>query len=206
MLEESRKQQSAERDNARKKRDWLDMERKLAQKEAQTKQEFAAASEVLESNQYKSDCSFVTDWNASIGARKHLEQAVAAEKQIKQQEGELSKLKAEYVKVQSGYQYAQNECEESGAKLKALGEAIAANSGKATVFDNAQTIGASLSTIAAKSKKWKSWLPLSKKSSSCSLALLCPSARKPTESLPSMERLFKCLPMPSRQKIANSTR
>ena len=134
-LEESRKQQSAERDNARKKRDWLETENKLAQKEAQTKQEFDAASEVLESNQYKSDCSFVNDWNASIGARKHLEQAVAAEKQIEQQEGELSKLKAEYVKVQSGYLYAQNECKESGAKLKALGEAIAANSGKAAVFE-----------------------------------------------------------------------
>ena len=177
-LEESRKQQSAERDNARKKRDWLETENKLAQKEAQTKQEFDAASEVLESNQYKSDCSFVNDWNASIGARKHLEQAVAAEKQIKQQEGELSKLKAEYVKVQSGYLYAQNECKESGAKLKALGEAIAANSGKATVFDNAQTIGASLSTIATKSKKVKELVAAVEKEQQLLTGTLVPQCEK----------------------------
>ena len=155
LLEESKKQKSDERDTARKKRDWLDMESKLAQKEAQTKQEFEAASNVLESEQYKSDCRFVNDWHVTIGARKHLEQTEAAEKQIKQQEGELSKLKTEYLKVQSGYQYAQNECKDFGTKLKALGDALAANSGKTAVFDNAQTISANLSTIAAKSKKVK---------------------------------------------------
>lgn len=177
-LEENKKQQSAKRDNARKKRDWLETENKLAQKEAQTKQEFDAASEVLESEQYKSDCSFVNDWNATIGARKHLEQAVAAEKQIKQQEGELSKLKAEYVKVRSGYQYAQNECEESCAKLKVLDEAIAANSGKVAVFDNAQTIGASLTTIAVKSKKVEELVAAVEKEQQLLTSTLVPQCEK----------------------------
>ena len=152
-LETELKQKKVEREDARKKRDWITRESELVNNEVKAQRDFDEARKQLESDEYKRDCLIVDQWNKTIDARKWLEQRQTAESKIKGYHKDLSDLKEKFMSVLAGINFNQNQLQVLKAEQETIEQYFKENSAKTDTFEQAQSIVTHLKTIVDKTEK-----------------------------------------------------
>ena len=151
-LEEESNVKIAERNDAQKKRNWIEKEIELSDIENKAKEAFEEASGQLNSDDYNNSLKFVKDWNATTEARQRLRkqhEAEIAENQLKQK---LLGQREAFRKVMGGFDSAKQKLEDLRKKLSDANIYLDSKRDKASTFDNVQTIVAYLGTIIAKTQ------------------------------------------------------
>lgn len=130
------------------KRDWIEKHAELEQKATDADQAHQAALRTTQSDEFKAREARVGEWNATIDARRWMDerQKAAAKKQT--QQAALTALSGEFSALLGAQAFAEQERQDLEDWLGRINDYLAQEQPKADTYANAQTIAAHLNTIA----------------------------------------------------------
>lgn len=129
------------------KRDWMKAENDLVKSVAEATDEFRKANEVVDCKEFKTAEALVKDWNATIDARNWLAEIQKTLAAQKKQKEDLIGWQANFAGILGGQKYAEEEIERIDVKIKETDAFLSAESDKAVVYENSQTITGFLESI-----------------------------------------------------------
>lgn len=129
------------------KHDWMKTDLRLVKEAKAASDDFDKAQDTVNSTSFKEKDALVSQWNATIEARGWLAAKKAAEVSRGQQQENLTKLKSDYIRLLCGYEFAKKEKQCREDELRDVSVLIENEIDKASVYENAQTIGVHLVTI-----------------------------------------------------------
>lgn len=153
VLTEQSNVKSAELKTASNKKEWLDNYLKLQESIKLSKIEFEKANNLLNSEEYKANCLFVNQWNASIEARQWLADKNRTTTELDNSKQALKNIETRFIELLDGYAYEECKLKRYEEEEKEVKEYILQNSNKETTFTSTQTIIAHLNSVITKREK-----------------------------------------------------
>ncbi len=146
-LDAQQKELKAASDQARIMHDWLLRHARLTQEVADAAANLRQATERVESEAFTERDSIVREWHDTTDARLWMSEAEkATEVQVRLQK-ELEELASEFAMLLGGQLCAEQKAREIAGEMEAITKWLDDEKGKATVYENAQTIAGLLTTI-----------------------------------------------------------
>lgn len=146
-LELKQKELKATNDTDSTKCDWIKTETVLSQNVADATEEFRKATEMVESDDFRSKLMLINDWNATIDARRWMTEVIKAEKELSEQKKYIESLAEDYANILYRQRVAEQEAQKVANEINTIDKFIDAEKDKATVYENVQTIVSQLTTI-----------------------------------------------------------
>ena len=155
---EERKKQLTELDNQQKaikathekecaKRDWISGETTLAKAVTESTERLRQASEMVESELFKTKEGIVREWHATTSARLWMKNANSANQTQKEQKEILDGLRIQFTTLLSGQKYAEKEAIKIREEILTIDHYLEEEKERSAVYKNAQTIVSLLTAI-----------------------------------------------------------
>lgn len=146
-LDAKQQELRATRDRKRVKRDWIRTDKELAKEVAKQKEELRKATEMVESNDFKTKETRIKEWNATIDARSWMTEAEQACQIREEQQKALEMLATEFAAILGGHQYNKQEILKIADEKETLSKFLDKEKEKTPVYENVQTIVGQLTVI-----------------------------------------------------------
>ena len=170
---------------------WIKTDADLTTAVATTTEEHKLAQAIVESDDFKAKEMLVKQWNATIDARNWMKTKRDAENSKTRLQRTLSALESEYVNVLNGYEFAEQEKQQTEADTRVVAALIESEKDKHEVYENAQTIAGYMNTIADGRKKIESSQTIIGKESKTLTEDLQPTFEKAQEAMKKAQEAFE---------------
>ena len=147
LLDAQYKEIDTQKSSVAAKRDWITQDEALVKEVAAAHNELNKATQVIESEAFKSTETFISDWNATIDARRWLSDLQAAEKSQTTLHDKIISLAQAFSTLLGGQQYAEQELASIASSIAETDDFLNKQADKVGVYRNAQTLVTLLNTI-----------------------------------------------------------
>jgi len=146
-LVEQQKNLKISSDNLCAKRDWIRTDNDLHKGVTEADDALRTVNETIESENFKTQETLLTEWRTTIEARGWLTELDKAKKDEAEQHDVLKGLAENFAEVRAGLVFAEQETALLEKELQNIDNEIAAETGNRAVYENVQTIVGYLTTI-----------------------------------------------------------
>lgn len=137
----------SQKEQSENKKTWLDNDAKLEREVKNAEDALQRAHSATGNDEFKALEARVNDWKDTIDVRAKLTENIKSQASIDHQEQVLKDIGNDFVVLLGGVEYLKQNIAQLDSKIKALSDAIAAESTKKEIYKNAQTIAEKLRII-----------------------------------------------------------